>query len=97
MDQNSPADKPATLPEPIEIAKFWKSRRRDIAVTVTLSPYQNINIVNVREYVTGSDGCMRPSARGIAMAVKRLPDLHQAISKAMKRAQELGLIEEDGQ
>jgi hypothetical protein len=85
-----------TLPESIEIAKFWKTRRRDIAVTVTLSSYQDINIVNVREYVTGSDGCMRPSTKGIAMAVKRLPELHQAVGKALTKARELRLIDDNG-
>jgi hypothetical protein len=41
-----------TLPEPIEIAKFWKNRRRNIAIVVSLSAYEGVNIVNVREYFT---------------------------------------------
>ena len=67
--------KPAPLAAPIEVAKFWKTRRRDIAIVVTLSEYEGSNILNVREHFIGSDGCMRPTTRGLAMGIRRLPEL----------------------
>ena len=90
--------KPATLAEPLEIAKWWKSRRRDIAVVVTLSSFEGTNIVNVREYYTASDGCMRPTTRGLAMAARRLPEFSKAIRHALEKARELNLLPEgDGE
>jgi hypothetical protein len=86
---------PAALTEPIEIEKFWKTRRRDKAIVVSLSSYEGINIVNVREHLTGADGCMRPTTKGIAMAVRRLPQLAAGITKALAKARELGLIDDD--
>jgi hypothetical protein len=89
------SQKPAPLAAPIEIGKFWKSRRRDVAIVVSLSAYEGHNLVNVREHFIGTDGCMRPTTRGLAMVVRRLPDLARAINKAHLRARELGLIRAD--
>jgi Transcriptional Coactivator p15 (PC4) len=74
--------KPPPLAEPIEVAKFWKTRRRDIAIVITLSEYESINIVNVREYFTDQAGCMKPSTRGLAMSVRRLPEFSNATRTA---------------
>jgi Transcriptional Coactivator p15 (PC4) len=88
--------KPPPLAEPIEVAKWWKSRRRDIAVVVSLSAYEGHNLVNVREHFIGSDGCMRPTTKGLAMVVRRLPEFAAALAKALAKARELGLIDDDG-
>jgi hypothetical protein len=85
-----------TLPEPIEIGKFWKNRRRDTAIVVSLSSYEGVNIVNVREHFIGSDGCMRPTTKGLAMVVRRLPELSSAIRKALEKARELDLLPDEG-
>jgi hypothetical protein len=84
-----------TLPEPVEIVKFWKGRRRDKAVVITLSTYEQTNIVNVREHHVGTDGIMRPTTRGLAMSVKHLGELAAGITKALARARALELIEDD--
>jgi hypothetical protein len=83
-----------TLVEPVEIAKFWKSRRRDIAVVVAIGPYKEHNLISVREHVVGSDGIMRPSTRGVSLVVRRLPELAAALAKALVRAREL--LADDG-
>jgi hypothetical protein len=88
--------KPAPLAEPIEISKWWKSRRRDIAVVVTLSSFEGTNIVNVREYYTASDGCMRPTTKGLAMTVRRLPEFSKAVRQALEKARELNLLSDEG-
>jgi hypothetical protein len=91
-----PPQKPAPLTEPIEIAKWWKSRRRDIAVVVSLSSYEGNNLVNVREHFIGSDGRMKPTTKGLAMVVRRLPEFSNAIRKALEKARDLDLLPEDG-
>jgi hypothetical protein len=86
-----------TLPEPVEVvAKFWKSRRRDIAVVVAIGPYKEHNLISVREHVVGSDGIMRPSTRGVSLVVRRLPELAAALGKALAKAKALGLLPADG-
>ena len=84
-----------TLLEPVEIVKFWKGRRRDKAVVISLSTYEQTNIVNVREHHVGTDGIMRPTTRGLAMSVKHLGELAAGITKALARARALELIEDN--
>jgi hypothetical protein len=84
-----------TLPEPVEW-KLWKTRRRDIAIVGSLSTYQETIIFGLREHAIGSDGIMRPTTRGIAMAVKRLPEVADTVNKMLAKARELGLINDEG-
>ncbi len=81
-----------TLPEPIEIAKFFKNRRKDVIV-VSLSTFEGKNIIDVRQHFHNEQGQMRPTGKGVAMVVLRLPDLAKAINKALEKALELGLID----
>jgi hypothetical protein len=83
----------ATLPEPIEIAKFWKNRRRNESVRVSLSEYEGQCLINVRVYCTGTDGIDRPTPKGLAMGIRKLPELARTLVKAEAKARELGLIE----
>jgi hypothetical protein len=83
------------LPEPIEIAKFWKNRRRVESVHVSLSEYEGHALINVRIYATGTDGIDRPTQKGVAMAVRKLPELARALVTAESKARELGLLDDD--
>jgi hypothetical protein len=83
-----------TLPAPIEVAKFFKNRRKDVIV-VSLSTYEGRNLVDVRQHFHDEKGQMRPTSKGVAMVVLRLPDLAHAINKAMAKAKELGLLGDD--
>jgi hypothetical protein len=85
-----------TLAEPVEVAKFWKNRWRRDAIVVSLSPYEGRNLISVRTHTTSQDGKMLPTVKGVAMAVARLPELAKAINKALAKAKELGLIDDDG-
>jgi hypothetical protein len=85
----------ATLTEPISIAKFWKSRNHAEHVRVELSEYEGHPLINVRIWQTGSDGIDRPTVRGIAMAVRKLPELASALAKAETKARALGLLADD--
>jgi hypothetical protein len=85
-----------TLAEPIEIAKFWKNRRRAESVHVALSEYEGHCLINVRVYSTGADGIDRPTTKGIALGIRKLPELAQALAKAEARARALGLLDDLG-
>ena len=88
--------KPPPLAEPIEICKISKNRRRDKVIVVSLGAYEETNLVNVREHFVGADGIMRPTTKGIAMSVRRLPELSNALRKALETARALNLLPEDG-
>jgi hypothetical protein len=83
----------ATLTEPISIAKMWKSRNHTEHVRVELSEYEGHPLINVRIWQTGSDGVDRPTVKGIAMAIRKLPELASALAKAETTAIELGLLQ----
>jgi hypothetical protein len=86
-----------TIPEPIQIAKFFKSARdRTKHIRVELSEFQGHPLVNVRVWQTGSDGIDRPTVQGIALAARKLPELSAALVKALKVAREKGLLPDDG-
>jgi pantoate kinase len=84
-----------TLDETIEVAKFFKNRRKDVIV-VSLSSFEGRNIVDVRQHFHNEKGQMRPTGKGVAMVVLRLPDLTKAINKALATARELGLLDDGG-
>jgi hypothetical protein len=87
--------RPPTLPEPVEIAKFWKNRRRSESVHVSLSEYEGHCLINVRVYLTGIDGIDRPTPKGVAMGIRKLPELAQALVKAEAQARSLGLLDDE--
>ena len=83
-----------TLPEPIEIAKFWKNRARVESLHVSLSEYEGHALINVRIYATGTDGIDRPTTKGVAMSIRKLPELAQALARAETTAREMGLLDD---
>jgi hypothetical protein len=96
-DCNDGSKRPArgTLSKPVEVAKFFKNRRKDVIV-VSLSTFEGRNLVDIRQHFTNEMGLMRPTQKGVAMVVLRLPDLAKAINKALAKAIELGLLPNDG-
>jgi hypothetical protein len=86
-----------TLAEPVVISKFWKNRRRNESVHVSLSEYEGHVLINVRTYATGTDGIDRPTPKGVAMGIRKLPELAAAVTKALAKARELGLLEDTGE
>jgi hypothetical protein len=89
--------KRVTLPEPVEIAKFWKNRGRVESLHVLLSEYEGHALINVRIYANGTDGIDRPTTKGVAMSIRKLPELAKALARAEAKAVELGLLEDEGE
>jgi Transcriptional Coactivator p15 (PC4) len=83
------------LAEPVVVDQWWANRRHDAIVT-TLQSYMGHNLVDIRKHAMTREGVLKPTAKGIAVNVTRLHDLAKAISKAIKKATELGLIDEEG-
>jgi hypothetical protein len=83
------------LAEPIPF-RFFKDRKKNvIAVTLqTFRPPQGtpLNVVDVRLFAMNRQGANVPTPRGVTMSVNRLVDLHEAVTKALKKAQDLGLL-----
>jgi hypothetical protein len=84
-----------TLQEPVEIAKIWKNRWRRESVHVSLSEYEGHCLISIRVYSAGTDGIDRPTPKGVAMSIRKLPELAKALALAESKARALGLI--DGQ
>ena len=55
------------LPEPLTIAKFWKSRRRDQAVHVALREYEGHILCDSRIFFVDPDGKMQPAVDFLSM------------------------------
>ena len=83
-----------TLTAPVIIDRWWRNRGGD-AVYVRLSSFKQHDLIDIRSWRADSQGISRPG-KGIALAVKHLPRLHAAIGKALSRAIELGLLDDDG-
>jgi hypothetical protein len=74
---------------PIVIAE-WERNAREI-VRVALDHYNGRHTINVRVWYRDGDE-LKPSRSGITLAVKHLPALADALSKAFVAAAQLGLV-----
>jgi hypothetical protein len=83
-----------TLTEPVECSKFWANRRGE-AVIISLREFKSVLIVDVRKHFSASDGTLRPMRQGIALSIRKLPELAAALAKAERKAVELGLLADE--
>jgi hypothetical protein len=79
---------------PIIVERFWANRRGEAAV-ISLREYEGVIVVDVRKNYTNAEGKLAPTKKGIALVVRKLPELVKAINKAHRVAVELGLIVEE--
>jgi hypothetical protein len=84
-----------TLDEPVIISQFWKNRRGE-AIVISLKTYNGRNLIDVRQNFTNEEGKLQPTAKGVVMVVLRLPELAAAMTKALAKAKELGLLDGEG-
>jgi hypothetical protein len=82
-----------TLSEPIVIAQWWRNRRGE-AVRVQLSTWEGHNLIDIRTWHSSTEGKLLPG-KGFAASVRHLPRLAAALTKAVTKATELGLISTD--
>jgi hypothetical protein len=92
-DQRTATARRPTLDGPIIIDRWWKNRAHD-ALYVRLAPYEGQSLLDIRVWITGSDGITKPT-KGLSCRVKHLPRLHAALTLALAKARELGLLDDD--
>ena len=80
-----------TLSAPIEW-RLWRNRWRKDAIVVSISTFENRNLISVRTYATNTAGQMVATVKGVSLVIEKLPELHAALGKALKQAQALGLL-----
>jgi hypothetical protein len=85
------APKPA-LPEPIDVKKFFANRKGDIIVIALRQLEGGPPFLDIRKFFTDENGVMRPTKKGVSVAIIRAPDLCDGVTKAVKVAQQLGLL-----
>lgn len=82
------------LTEPIVIAEWWKNRRKE-SIRVRLSEYEGHVLIDVRTWFGGDDGRLKPG-KGFCASIKHLPRLAAELTKALAKARELGLVDNEG-
>jgi hypothetical protein len=88
------ADKPLPLDDAVLIAEFWANRRGE-AVRVQIRKYKGRHLIDLRRFFTDKDGKLHPTAKGLALSIRKLPDLAKGITKALSAAHDLGLIDDE--
>lgn len=87
-------DSNTALPAPIDAGRFFVNRKGDFCV-VQLRDYDGMLLFDARRYATGADGMSRPTAKGIAITVRKLPDFAKAVVRALEIARERGLLADE--
>lgn len=82
------------LKEEVVVGQFFKNRRKE-HVRLTLKRFEGRPIADLRQFFVTEGGFSKPTTKGIAVVVARLPDLAAVINRAVKRAVELGLLREE--
>src|SRR5262245_28888661 len=82
------------LAEPLVISKFWKSGRdRKNSIVVSIRSYEGHTFLDCRLFDTNSEGQSVPTAKGVTIGMRRLPQFADAVAKALAKARDLGLLE----
>jgi len=89
------APKPA-LSEPVEVKKFFANRRGDVVIIAIRQIEGGPPVLDVRKFFTDEAGVLRPTKKGVSVAIIRAPDLCDGVTKAVKIAQQLGLLKSGG-
>ena len=75
------------MSEPITIASWPKNSRETLQVR--LDTFKGQAVVDCRAWYTGSDGNLKPGRGGLTVAIRHLPKLAEALTKAMSMSAEL--------
>jgi pantoate kinase len=81
-----------TVPQPVIISQFAKNSAGEI-LDIRLEDFEGRPMIDMRVWYTGANGALKRSGKGIFLSVHKLPELAAAITKALKTAREIGLIE----
>jgi hypothetical protein len=79
-----------------EIIAEWSINSRETA-RVSIELYKGAWLINFRKWYEAEDGELRPTRHGVALGVRHLPRLADAINQALSIARERGLVAADGE
>lgn len=85
-----------TLAEPIEVKKFFCNRKGDIVVISICQIEDGPPFLDIRKFFTDKNGIMRPTRKGLSLAIIRAPELHAGIGTAVETARRLGFLKGGG-
>jgi hypothetical protein len=63
-------------------------------IRAEVSEFNGRQIFNIRRWFRADDGSMRPTAKGLACAVRHLPSLATLVEGALAQARAAGLLDE---
>jgi hypothetical protein len=69
----------------------WPLNKRE-HLRVSIENYNGFDLINVRKWFKAEDDTLRPGKQGIAIQVKHLPQLADAMTKALTVARDRGLV-----
>jgi hypothetical protein len=75
---------------PITVAEWSRNSRETLRVR--LDCYNGQTIIDCRSWWTDQNGELRPGKSGLTLAVRHLPDLADALAKALAHARSTGLL-----
>ena len=78
------------------IVSEWQKNNRE-TIRITLSKYQGRPIIDARQWYSGNDGELKPSPKGLSLAISHLPALAAGFADALDIARRHGLVEGDDQ
>jgi hypothetical protein len=70
----------------------WPLNKRE-HLRVSIENYNSYDLINIRKWFKAEDDAMRPGKQGIAIQVEHLPQLADAITKALATAVKGSLID----
>ena len=76
-------------PLPVVVGRLTKNRRE--AVVVALKEFEGVRLIDLRVYAATPEGD-KPTPKGLALDVRRLPALREALVRAESQARRLGLL-----
>ena len=86
---NTDTNKPPPLDDAIIVAEFWANRRGE-AVRIQIRTYEGRRVIDLRKYFNDkASGQLRPTRKGLTLALTKLPDLAHGINKACAVASDL--------
>jgi hypothetical protein len=82
---------------PVEIMKCWKSARdRKQSIVMAIKQYEGHPFLDCRIFGTNAEGQSIPTTKGITIGMARLSEFANGAAKALAKAKELGLIDDEG-
>ena len=79
---------------PVVVSEWQKNTRE--TVRISLSVYQGRQTIDYRLWYDSGDGILKPSPKGLTLALAHLPTLADGIAKALQIAMENGLVNNEG-